>query len=143
MDQAKANINLKEGLIQLEGPVDFVREYLNRFATKGLQSISKKVKVTPAEEGVEVRQNKRRRTRRISAVKAVRAEARAGFFNEARSTEETKLRLAEKGVDFSKNSIRIGLNRLIEAGRLSRSGVARNSRYQSTTSQPPRTSSQT
>lgn len=142
MDQAKAIINLKEGLIELEGPVDFVREYLNRFAGKGLKTTPNGVKATPAEEGVKVkarpvRRKMGRRTRRITAVKAVRAEAKAGFFNEPRSTGDVKQRLEEKGLSFSKNSIRIGFNRLIQAGLLSRTGAARNARYQSTTSQSP------
>ncbi len=135
MDQAKAIINLKEGLIQLEGPVEFVREYLNRFATKGLRSIPKGIKVSPLKEGVEVkekavRRKKRRKKGGISCVEAIRAEANGGFFSEARSTGETKRRLEEKGLDFSKNSIRIGFNKLIQAGLLSRTGVARSARYQ-------------
>ena len=32
MDQAKAVINLNEGIIQLEGPVEFVRRYLEKYA---------------------------------------------------------------------------------------------------------------
>jgi len=38
MDQAKAVINLSEGIIQLEGPVEFVQRYLEKYALamKGL-----------------------------------------------------------------------------------------------------------
>ena len=32
MDQAKAIINLNEGVIQLEGPVEFVERYLEKYA---------------------------------------------------------------------------------------------------------------
>lgn len=42
MDQAKAIINLKEGTVQLEGPVEFVREYLDRFAAKELPRAGRK-----------------------------------------------------------------------------------------------------
>lgn len=92
MDQAKAIVNLKEGLIDLEGPVEFVREYLNRFAAKGLKTTLKGIEVTPAEEGVKIkakalRRKKRSRTGHMSSVEAVRAEAEAGFFNEPRSRE--------------------------------------------------------
>ena len=44
MDQAKAVINLNEGVIQLEGPVGFVQRYLEKYAPakKGYQPPSLK-----------------------------------------------------------------------------------------------------
>ena len=51
MDEARVVINLKEGIIELQGPVDFVRHYLDTYqpAIKGLQSLPKDVCSKPGE----------------------------------------------------------------------------------------------
>ena len=127
MDQAKAIINLKEGTVQLEGPAEFVREYLDRFAAKELPE-ARKAQIGP--KAVRGRQKRVRRARcrragRISPVDAVRAEVEAGFFNEGRAIPQIRQRLAEKGIVYSTNSIRIGLKQLTESGVLGLTGVGR------------------
>jgi hypothetical protein len=37
MDEARVVINLKEGIIELEGPVDFVRHYLDMYQSAILE----------------------------------------------------------------------------------------------------------
>jgi hypothetical protein len=37
MDEARVVINLKEGIIELEGPVDFVRHYLDMYQSTILE----------------------------------------------------------------------------------------------------------
>ncbi len=137
MDQAKAIINLKEGVVQLEGPVEFVREYLERFATKGQQGMPKGIQVTPKRKAVKGREKavprprraKRRGRGRIICTDAVRAEVDDGFFNEARATQEIKQHLAEKGLSYSYNSIRLSLKQLVARARLVRSGAGPAVRY--------------
>ena len=48
MDEAKVVINLKEGIIELQGPVDFVRHYLDMYrpAIKGLEKSPQQATVT-------------------------------------------------------------------------------------------------
>lgn len=133
MDQAKAIINLKEGTVQLEGPVEFVREYLDRFAAKELPPRRRKAQVIPkaVPEAAQkpVRRARGRRAGRISPADALRAEVEAGFFNEARAIPQVRQHLAEKGISYSTNSIRIGLRQLAESGLLGRTGAARALRY--------------
>lgn len=125
MDQAKAIINLKEGIVQLEGPVEFVREYLSIYgsAIKGLQETPKETEAAPKERTV---RGKRKTTRvraaakRVSRVDAVRAEVEAGFFAEPRSAQETNKQLIEKGMTCTVESIRMALNMLYGKGVLDR-----------------------
>lgn len=137
MDQAKAIINLKEGVVQLEGPVEFVREYLERFATKGQQGMPKEIQVTPKRKAAKGREKavprprraKRRGRGRTTCTDAVRAEVDGGFFNEARATQEIKQHLAEKGLSYSYNSIRLSLKQLVARALLVRSGAGPAVRY--------------
>lgn len=134
MDQAKAIINLKEGTVQLEGPVEFVREYLDRFAARELPGRRRKAEISPkaaVERGQKrVRRARGRRAGRIPPAGAIRAESEAGFFNEPRAIPQIRQRLADKGISFSVNSIRVGLRQAVESGLLSRTGVGRALRYQ-------------
>jgi hypothetical protein len=48
MDEAKAIINIKEGLIELSGPVDFVRQYLDRYQSAiKIETLPEKAPVAP------------------------------------------------------------------------------------------------
>ncbi len=48
MDEARVVMNLKGGIIELQGPVDFVRQYLDTYqlAIKGLQNLPKDIAVS-------------------------------------------------------------------------------------------------
>ncbi len=135
MDQAKAIVNLKEGIIQLEGPVEFVREYLNIYgsAIKGLEEIPKETEAAPKEKTVRGKAKTTRvraAVKRVSCVDAVRAEVKAGFFTEPRSAQEVRRLLSDKKQVCSNNSITIALKKLVESGLLTRLGVGRATRYQ-------------
>ena len=127
MDQAKAVINLNEGIIQLEGPVEFVRRYLEKYAPV-IKGIS-----TPAHPaGRAAKQTKttgRRRGGRASCARAIRAEIKAGFFDEPKSTKAVRGRLTEKGVSCSASVLPTVLREAVEKGRLQRSGRGRGITY--------------
>ena len=120
MEQAKAIINLQEGVIHLEGPVEFVRHYLDmyRSSIKGLQGTPEGV--TASRERQTSAGRRRRRTKPVSCATAVHEEFEAGFFAEPRSIQETKQRLVGKGMTHTDESIRMALNRLYRNGLVDR-----------------------
>jgi hypothetical protein len=135
MDQAKAIINLKEGIVQLEGPVEFVRRYLDLYrpvvrgragALQGTASTPKKE--VPARTVPPVHR-KRAQAKRVSCAGAIRTEIESGFFAEPKSTQEVKQRLVEKGMTCTNNSIRMNLRRLSESGLLAPLKEGRAIRY--------------
>ncbi len=138
MDQAKAIINLKEGIVQLEGPVEFVRHYLElyRSAITGSRGEPSPTVPTPTKEAVAraaapVRR-KRTAAKRATCADAIRAELESGFFGQPKSTQEVKQQLLEKGVTCKDNSIRMNLTRLAQRGLLAPVKKGRAIRYRRT-----------
>lgn len=138
MDEARVVINLKEGIIELQGPVDFVRHYLNTYqpAIKGLQSLPEEVAVSPKKAKVLPRKRKAAsaakagKEKRTSCMGAIRSDLEAGFFDEPRSTDEVKQRLSQAGLIFTDEGIRVSLRRLSLAGSLDVVRKGRFVRYQ-------------
>ena len=123
MDQAKAIINLNEGIIQLEGPVEFVQLYLERYApaVKGLPLTAPRTAVSEAAKEA----RGRKRGGRYSCTRAIRAEIKAGFLDEPKSSQAVQERLAGRGVVCSRGLLRAGLKRAVAEGRLSTAGRGR------------------
>lgn len=123
MDQAKAIINLNEGIIQLEGPVEFVQHYLEMYApaVKVLSPTTPRTAVSGAAKEA----RGRRRGGRLSCTRAIRGEIKAGFFDEPKSTQAVRKRLAERGVVCSVGMLRAGLKKAVEEGRLNTAGRRR------------------
>ena len=96
MGQVKVVINLSEGIIELEGPVEFVERYSERYgvAIKGLPAAEPQHAGPPRV----VKASGKARGGQRSCTRAIRAEVKAGFFDEPRSTRSLKERLTEKGV---------------------------------------------
>jgi len=137
MDEARVVINLKEGIIELQGPVDFVRHCLDTYqpAIKGLQSLPKDVAVSPEKARALSRRRKAapgiraEKGKRTSCAGAIRSDLEAGFFNEPRSTGEVKQQLSETGLTFTDGAIRTSLRRLVNSGLLGMTGRGRAVRY--------------
>lgn len=139
MDEAKVVINLKEGIIELQGPVDFVRHYLDRYqhAIKELESLPteskavspEKTRVAPRKIKVAPRK-KAEKGKRASCTGSIRSDLEAGFFDEPRSTNDVKQRLSEAGLTFTDNGIRASLRRLSLDGALDIVREGRAVRYQ-------------
>ncbi len=138
MDEARVVMNLKEGIIELQGPVDFVRHYLDTYqlTIKGLQNLPKdiavseqKAKASPRKRK-EVPRSKAGETKRATGAGAIRGYLQEGFFDEPRSTREVKQRLNDAGLARTSNAIRITLEKLSVAGLLDRVTKGRSVRFQ-------------
>jgi hypothetical protein len=124
MEDAKVVINLKEGIVELQGPADFVQHCLDMYgpAIKGLLGLPQDVAAT-LEKARPLRRERKAsavtrsdRAGRGSYAGAVRSDLEAGFFDRPRSTGEIKQRLSEAGVTFTDSGVRANLRRLSLAG---------------------------
>lgn len=133
MDTVKAVINLKEGVIELEGPQEFVEKYLNLYrpdASKWQTAVSLKGEVKTKEEAP-----KRTRIVRPKAGPAcgekISELISEGFFKEQRTREEVQKKLLEKGLRYESSLISATLNNLFNRGKIEKTGVGRNAKYYS------------
>jgi hypothetical protein len=136
MDEAKAIINVKEGIIELQGPVDFVRHYLDRYqsAIKELQGLTTlgeaaKEKIEPAPEKESVATVIRAEKGRLTCIGSIRDNIKSGFFNERRSVADVKKHLNEGELLCGDKAVRAGLTRLAKTGILNKTGEGRGLRY--------------
>lgn len=137
MDEAKVVINIKEGIIELQGPVDFVRHYLDtyQFAIKELQGLPKDIGKGRREEialprrRTRVTGGKERKRERASCDRTLRGYLETGFFDEPRSPREVKQHLTEAGFTFSDSMVRANLRGLYKTGLIDRTGKGRSVHY--------------
>jgi hypothetical protein len=128
VSEARVVIDLKEGVIELEGPVDFVRQYLEMYQP----AIKRVIRGVPANQETPKRSFTRRRGtkgRRVSCTAAIQNEVKAGFFDDPRSVSDIKQRLNESGFEFKDNNVRNALKRLTTTGALSANGKGRGLTY--------------
>lgn len=134
---AKAIINIKAGVIDLEGPVDFVTYYLDRYqgtiGEKGLPhgkaSLPKRARVSAKKEK-EVKSPGRTRGKRGSCTKIIQGYLNGGFFDEPRSFKDIKQNISESGGVCTDSALRQTLKRLAQSNTLSTTGQRRSLRYQ-------------
>ncbi|MFP3897948.1 MAG: hypothetical protein ACLFVD_01340 [Dehalococcoidia bacterium] len=138
MDEARVVINLKEGIVELQGPADFVQHCLDMYgpAIKGLLGLpqdaagrAEKAKAAPRRKKV-VAATKALKSRRGSAMDTIRSELEAGFFDRPRSIEEIKRRLGGAGVTITDSGVRANLRRLTLDGLLDTVHKGRSVRFQ-------------
>jgi len=138
MDEARVVINLKEGIVELQGPADFVQHCLDMYgpAIRGLLGLPQDAAATPEKAKPVPRKRKvvavtkSGRARRGSCIGAIRSDLEAGFFDKPRSIREIKQRLSEAGLTFTENGVRANLRRLSLAGLLDAVRKGRSVRYQ-------------
>jgi hypothetical protein len=138
MDEARVVINLKEGIVDLQGPADFLQHCLDMYgpAIKGLLGLPQDVAATLEKARPVPRKRKvaavtrSDRAGRGSYAGAIRSDLEAGFFDRPRSTGEIKQRLSKAGLTFTDSGVRANLRRLSLAGVLDLVRKGRSVRYQ-------------
>ncbi len=126
MEDAKVVINLKEGIIEIEGPADFVRHCLDMYGPgiRGLLGLPQDTAAAPEKAGGVPRKGKTaavakpRRKERASVMGTIRSDLKSGFFDEPRSTGEIKQRLSDAGLTFTDSGARANLRKLTLDGLL-------------------------
>jgi len=125
MEDAKVMINLKEGIIEIEGPADFVKHCLDMYepGIRGMLGLPQDTTAAPKNASVAPQKRKaavaKPRTRRRATVMAtMRDDLEAGFFDKPRSTAEIKQRLSDAGLTFTDTGVRANLRKLTQDGLL-------------------------
>jgi len=137
MEDAKVVINLKEGIIDVQGPADFVRHCLEMYgpSIRGLLSLPQDTAATPEKAGGAPQKRKAaavtrpRRKKRTSGIGTIQSDLEAGFFDEPRSTDEIKGRLSDAGVTITDGGVRANLRKLMLDGLLDTVRTGRLVRY--------------
>jgi hypothetical protein len=145
MTEAKAIINVKDGIIELSGPVDFVRQYLDRYQS-ALETVQEKTPAAPEAKAVKepvppvakavkapVTPTAKKvkepatpaaapvaaETKPETCIGAIRSSIQSGFFNQPRSFSDVRHHL----------DVWAGLMRLVKVGTLRMVGKGRGKRY--------------
>ncbi len=138
MEDAKVVINLKEGIIQVEGPADFVRHCLDMYGPgiRGLLGLPQDAPVS-TEKAKPLGQarktaaiTKPRRGRPATVMATIRNDLEAGFFDKPRSTAEIKRQISDVGLTFTDGGVRANLRKLTQDGLLNAVKKGRSVRFQ-------------
>ncbi|MFU8796677.1 MAG: hypothetical protein ACNA7X_05230 [Dehalococcoidia bacterium] len=123
MEDAKVVINLKEGIIEMEGPADFVKQCLDMYGPgiRRLLGLPQDTAAAPEKAGGVPRKRKAavarpRRGRRATVMATMREDLEVGFFDKPRSTAEIKQRLSDAGLTFTDTGVRANLRKLTQDG---------------------------
>jgi len=138
MEDARVVINLKEGIIQMEGPADFVQRCLDMYGpgVRGLLGLPQDAPVsTEKAGGVPLKRKtvavaKPRSGRRATVIATIRDDLEAGFFDKPRSIADIKQRLSEAGRTFTDGGVRANLRKLTLDGLLDAAKKGRSVRFQ-------------
>ncbi|MBA7683017.1 hypothetical protein ES703_91373 [subsurface metagenome] len=134
MDIVKAVINIKEGVIELEGPQEFVEKYLELYrpdASKWQTALLQKGEVKTKEEAPKrVRTAKPKRG--VTCAEKVLELRSEGYFKEPRARAEVQQYLKEKkGLIYKSNEVAANLKNLFSRGELQRLTEGKTFKYYS------------
>jgi len=137
MEDAKVVINLKEGVIEIEGPADFVKHCLDMYqpGIARLLGIPQDTTAAPEKAGAVPRKRtaaavaKPSRARPTTVMSTMRDDLEAGFFDKPRSTAEIKQRVSDAGLTFTDGGVRANLRKLTQDGLLNSVKKGRSVRF--------------
>lgn len=137
VDEAKAIIDVKKGIIELEGPVDFVRRYLGKYqpAIHHLRGLPKAIAPSPEKAGppletkITVTRLKAQRGVSGPGAAAIGKYLESGFFEQPRSFRDVREHLVNNRVACKDSLVRANLKKLVIAGSLKTTGIASALRY--------------
>jgi len=137
MEDAKVVINLKEGIIEIEGPADFVRHCLDMYgpSIRGLLGLPQDTAAVPEKASRVSRKRtaaavaKPSRGRPTTVMATMRDDLEAGFFDRPRSTAEIKQRVSDAGLTFTDGGVRANLRKLTQDGLLNAVKKGRSVRF--------------
>jgi len=138
MEDAKVVINLKEGIIQMEGPADFVQRCLDMYGPgiRGLLGLPQDAPVSTEKAGDAAQERrataaaKPRRGRQATVMATIRDDLEAGFFDKPRSIAEIKRQLSDTGLTFTDGGVRANLRKLTLDGLLDAAKKGHSVRFQ-------------
>ncbi len=126
MDIVKVVINLKEGILHLEGPQEFVEKYLNLYrpdASKWKSVISQEGEVKTKEEATAKRTRTRTARTKVgpSCGERIRGLIAEDYFKDLRtSTEVMNYLKDQKGITYNIELVTATLSNIIKSGKLRR-----------------------
>jgi hypothetical protein len=123
MDTVKAVINLKDGVLEFEGPQEFVEKYLKLYlpdVSKWQTALLKKGEVETKEKGP--KQTRAAKPKGVSSCMGrIRNLIDENYFKDPKTSTEVKDWLEEqKGVTYMSGPISGALNKLVQSGKLRR-----------------------
>ena len=128
MTEARVFIDLKEGVIELEGPIEFVEKYMAKYAPGDKVGASEKPAVKRG-PGRPTKADKPVRKKRVSCDKVIAQLTNAGYFAQSRGFGSIKTEIINVEPGCSDGKIRKSLKNAIAAGTLAASGAGRGMKY--------------
>jgi hypothetical protein len=133
MTTARVLIDLQEGIIEIEGPVEFVEKHMTRFLSDEEASVEDKPVRRRGRPAKTVKSS--RKKRKASCGKVISNLLETSFFNKARGFGVIKQEVLKGVPDCSDNLIRNAIKETVASGKLSASGAGRGMKYNRVTAE--------
>ena len=128
MADARVLMDLQEGVIELEGPVDFVEKHMALFLP-AIVSIEPEEEKVPGKRGRPAKAGKTRNKKRVNCETIVGTLWDDGFFTQSQGFGATKQEVLKTDSGCSDNKIRQTLKKFVAAGKLESKGAGRGMKY--------------
>ncbi|AKG53927.1 hypothetical protein DGWBC_1278 [Dehalogenimonas sp. WBC-2] len=129
MADVRVLIDLQEGVIELEGPVEFVEKHMALFLP-AIVSVEPEEEKVPGKRGRPAKAGKTARNKkRVSCEAIIGTLWDDGFFSQSRGFGATKQEVLKTDSSCSDNKIRQTLKKFVAAGKLESTGAGRGMKY--------------
>jgi len=135
MDTVRAVINTKEGIIELEGPQQFVEKYLDQYKQLivSLPTAPKTTKTADASEKEEDKTAKRKLRTRTgpTCTQKVNELLDEGYFKQPKTRADVQSEILNRGLRFESSEVSAILINFFNGGKLKRTGTGTKAQYYS------------